>query len=116
MLVYFFSNHQPIIKNKLMTHKEQLKEVAMISAIMADHTTEELYKHMQDNGHGYVATFDQISEWAIEFLHKHKKTNWEEVMEGNMKVLSNRMSSVICFDDACIDYAYYKLELLKKNG
>lgn len=97
-----------------MTHKEQLKEVAMIGAIMADHVTEELYKHMQINGHGYITTVEQIGEWAIEFLHKHKKTNWEDVMEGNMKALSARMSEVICYDDAVIDYAYHKLEQLKK--
>lgn len=92
-----------------MTIKEQLQEVGMIAAIIADHVTKELYEKMQQKGTGYISTVETIGEWAVEFFVKHRKTNWEEVLEIGMKPLSNRMQEIICFDDAVIDFGYYKL-------
>lgn len=96
-----------------MNKKEYAKEIGMVAAIMADHVSENLYKKMQELGTGYIATFEQIANWAIEFVDKHEKTNWEERNSSNNKPLSKKMSSVICWDDACLDFAYYKLEQLK---
>ena len=97
-----------------MNKKEFAKEVGMVASIMADHISEKLYKQMQDNGSGYIATHEQISEWAIEFVEKHEHTNWEELLESEQKPLSKEMSrsSIICWDDCVIDFSYFKLEKL----
>jgi tartrate dehydratase beta subunit/fumarate hydratase class I family protein len=97
-----------------MNKNEFAKEVGMVASIMADHVSQRLYKHMQDNGSGYIATHEQIAEWAVEFVLKHENTNWEDLLESSMKPLSKEMNSIICWDDGCIDYAYYKLEKLKR--
>lgn len=97
-----------------MTQAEILKEVAMTSAIMGDCITKKLYKLMQSNGCGYVDTMSVIADWAIEFEKKHRKTKWENVLQNEMKPLSKEMKSIICWDDAVYDFAYYKLSLLKR--
>lgn len=89
--------------------KQQLHEVAMIAVILGDHFAEALYTKMQELGTGYVSTFEEIGHWAVEFFEKHKKTNWEDVLDEGMKPLSKEMTSVICYDDAVIDFGYYKL-------
>jgi hypothetical protein len=96
-----------------MKKKEYAKEVGMVAAIMADHVAEDLYKKMQELGTGYIATFEQIADWAIEFVDKHEKTNWEEFLSSDNKPLSKKIKSLICWDDSCIDYAFHKLEKLK---
>lgn len=96
-----------------MKKKEYAKEVGMVAAIMADHVAEDLYKKMQELGTGYIATFEQIADWAIEFVDKHEKTNWEEFLSSDNKPLSKKITSLICWDDACIDYAFHKLGKLK---
>lgn len=94
------------------------KEVGMVSAIMSDVILKILYKEMQDfHGQGYVDAVDKISDWAVEFVDKHINTNWEDVLMDNaLKPLSNKMKKIgiICWDDACIDYAEFKLENFKK--
>lgn len=93
-----------------MSKKEHIKEVALIAVILGDHFTEKLYTLIQQQGQGYMATADTLSDWAIEFEKKHRKTNWEKVLEKGMKPLSKEMSSIICFDDAIYDFGYYKLQ------
>lgn len=101
------------MKNK-MNKKEYAKEVGMVASIMADFISEKLYKKMQENGQGYIATHEQISNFAMEFVDKHLKTNWEDVLDTGTEPLSKEMKrgSLICWDDCVIDYAYYKLEQL----
>lgn len=90
------------------------KETAMVAIIFGDAITSLLYSEMQSQGKGYMDTVDTISEWAIEFVEKHKNTNWENVLEGGMKPLSKQIKSIICWDDVCFDYAHFKLEQFKK--
>jgi hypothetical protein len=96
-----------------MKKQEQLLEVAMIAVVLGDHFAEKLYVKMQQNGTGYVSTFEEIGAWAVEFFNKHKKTNWEQALEEGMKPMSKEMLSVICFDDAIIDFGFYKLNKFK---
>lgn len=89
-------------------------EVAMVAVIMGDCITKKLYAEVQKQGDGYMTTVDLIGSWAVEFAKKHEKTSWEKVLEEGMKPLSKKMKSIICWDDACIDYAEFKLENFKK--
>jgi len=94
-----------------MTQKEKIHEVGMISAIISDAVLKSLYKKIQGNGHGFIATVDEISLWAQEFLKTYKNTDWEKVLDGDyLKPKSKKMKSIICWDDAVIDFAYHKLE------
>ncbi|HEY5392459.1 MAG TPA: hypothetical protein VIJ57_10115 [Hanamia sp.] len=88
------------------------KEVGMVSAIIADTAMKPLYKKAQEFGQGYMHTADTISDWAIQFIKKHKNTNWEDVLHNSaLKPLSKAFkSTIICWDDAIIDFAHYKLE------
>lgn len=92
------------------------KEVAMVAAIMGDCITKKLYKEVQNQGQGYMVTMDTIGDWAIEFAKKHEKTLWEKVLEDGMKPLSKefKKTTIICWDDACMDFAYFKFEQFKK--
>jgi len=101
------------MKNK-MSKAEEIKEVAMVSAIIADCITKPLYDEMQKQGHGYIDTIDTISQWAIEFVKTHKKTSWEDVLETGITPLSKEIKDIICYDDAVFDFAHYKLELMMK--
>jgi hypothetical protein len=91
-----------------MRKQEQLIELAMIGVILGDHFAQGLYKKMQEQGTGYVSTFEQIGGWAVEFYYKHKETNWDEALQ-DMKPLSREVSSVLCWDDCVIDFGFYKL-------
>jgi hypothetical protein len=95
-----------------MNKKKYAKEVGMVASIMADFISEKLYKKMQDMGTGYIATHEQIAGWALEFVDKHIKTKWEEVLDNTLKPLSKEMKkqSILCWDDCIADWAYYKLE------
>lgn len=90
------------------------KEVAMVAAIIGDTITKRLYEAVQRKGEGYMTTMDLIGDWAIEFAKKHEKTSWEKVLEKGMKPLSKKMEEIICWDDAVIDFAEFKLEKFKK--
>jgi len=92
-----------------MTRQEEIKEVGMVAAIIADCVTKKLYDKMSTQGTGYVSTVEKIADWAIEFVKKHKKTNWEKILEKGMKPLTPAMGSILCWDDAVIDFAYFKL-------
>ena len=91
------------------------KEVAMISAIMGDTIMKKLYPEVQKRGNGYMVTADLISDWAVEFAKKHEKTFWETILEEGMKPLSDKMKSIICWDDAVIDFAEFKLTEYKNS-
>jgi hypothetical protein len=97
-----------------MKKKDYAREVGMTASIMADFISEQLYTKMKSKDMAYIATHEQIASWAIEFVDKHLKTNWEEVLDGGLEPLSieckNR--SIICWDDCVIDYAFFKLEQL----
>ncbi len=97
-----------------MNKKEFAKEVGMVGAIMADGIFEKLYKVCQENGTGYISAAEIISGWAVEFVLKHEKTDWEEMLEMGIKPLSNEIKSVICWDDCVFDYSHFKLEQMKK--
>jgi hypothetical protein len=86
------------------------KEVAMVAAIMGDSIMDKLYAKVQERGEGYMSTADVLSDWAVEFAKKHKKTSWEKVLEKGMKSLSKEVPEIICWDDAVIDFAHHKLE------
>lgn len=93
--------------------KQEIKDVAMVSAIIADHITKKLYEQVQKQGHGYIVTMETIAEWALEFVKKHKNTNWEDALEKGIKPLSNTFGEIICWDDAVIDFAFFKLKEFK---
>ena len=95
-----------------MNKKEYAKEVGMVSSIMADFISEKLYKKMQNMGTGYIATHEQISDWAMEFVDNHMKTKWEEVLDNTIEPMSKewKKRSIICWDDCIADWAEYKLE------
>lgn len=90
-------------------------EVAMVSAIISDHILKDLYPEVQKRGNGYVFAVDMLANWAIEFAEKHTKTSWEKVLEEGMQPLSKEMKEIICWDDAVIDFACYKLEQYKNS-
>lgn len=90
------------------------KEVAMVSAIISDTIMKKLYKEVQKRGSGYMVAADYISDWAVEFAEKHEKTSWEKVLEKGMKPLSKSVKSIMCWDDAVIDFAFYKFEIFKQ--
>lgn len=100
-----------------MNKKEYAKEVGMVSAIISDTIIKKFY---DKSDIGYVAVVDQISDWAMEFVNKHKNTDWEEVLENGMKPVSagfkKQSSELICWDDVVIDFAHHKLEQYIKNG
>lgn len=99
-----------------MTQAEKIKEVGMVAAIISDAITKELYEEFQKRGTGYMSTVEKISDWAIEFVEKHKKTNWEDVLENEtLKPLSTEMKSIGCWDDAVFDWAHYKLTEFSKS-
>lgn len=98
-----------------MNKQKEINEVGMVSAIISDHIMKRLYAEMQKRGTGYISTVEKISEWAQEFVKKHKKTNWEDVLMEGMKTLHPKSSEIICWDDAVMDFANYKLEQFKKQ-
>lgn len=98
-----------------MNKSEYAKEVGMVSAIISDNIMKKLYETM---GEGYIAAVEQITEWATQFVKKHKNTNWEEVLfdETELKPLSKKYKGPLaCWDDAVIDFAWYKYEQYCKN-
>lgn len=96
-----------------MKKSQELAEVAMIAVILGDHFTEKLYEEMQKRGTGYISTVEEIGKWAVEFYRKHRKTNWENALENEMKPLSKEMKSVICYDEAILDFGFFKLNQFK---
>ncbi|MEI6487727.1 MAG: hypothetical protein WCP52_02125 [Bacteroidota bacterium] len=89
--------------------KEQIRETAFIATILGDHFVDQLYPIMQERGTGYISTAEEIVNWSLEFFDKHNETNWEDVLENGMSPLSTEMQSIICYDDAIIDFGYWKL-------
>ena len=90
-------------------------EVAMVAAIIGDTITKRLYDEVQKRGNGYMVTMDTIGNWAIEFAKKYEKTSWEKVLEKGMKPKSKKIKEIMCWDDAVIDFAEFKLEQFKKQ-
>ena len=92
-------------------NKEQLIEIATISAIISNTIFQKLYDKSEI---GYMAVADQIAEWAFEFDEKHRDTNWVDLTNNgeSLKAISKCLNnlSIICFDDAIIDFAHFKLE------
>jgi hypothetical protein len=82
-------------------------DIAMTAAIISDHIVIRLYEHMQHRDKGYIATIEQIGQWAIEFHDKYKYTNWETLLEDPVK--AGFPAQVCCWDDAVMDYADKKL-------
>lgn len=87
-------------------------ECAFVSAIISDHIAKSLYKKVQAGGEGYMATIKIISQWTMNFVESHRKTNWDLLLQGSHSPISKAMknASFACFDDVVIDYAYHKLE------
>lgn len=92
-----------------MKNSNQLLEVAIIATILGDNFTEKLLEKVKQQGAGYFSTVEIIAEWSVIFFTNHKKVNWEEVLEKGMKPLSKELSSIISYDEAIIDFGYYKL-------
>lgn len=97
-----------------MTKKEFAKEVGMVAAIISDVIFEKLYEAWQQKGSGYISTSETVAEWALEFALNHESTIWENALENGIKPLSNQITEIICFDDAIMDFAHFKLEQFKK--
>lgn len=98
-----------------MTLEQKIKEVGMVSAIISDHIMKRLYAEMKKRGTGYISTVEKISQWAQEFVKKHEKTNWEDALENGIKPLHPKSSEIICWDDAVMDWAQYKLAEFSKS-
>ena len=100
-----------------MNAKEFRTEIAMVAAIIGDTITKRLYPEVQKRDHGYIETISIIGQWAIEFATKHRNTNWEDVLvsDEGMKPLSKKVKEIICWDDAVIDFAEFKLTEYKKS-
>lgn len=98
-----------------MKKEEFAKEVGLVAAIMGDHITKRLYKEVQRRGNGYIFTIDMLSDWAVEFVKKHCHINWEKVLGEGMPCVASGGGTNICWDDAVMDYANYKLEQYKKS-
>lgn len=96
-----------------MNKKDFAHEVGMVSAIISDTIMKRFY---EKNGQGYCAVVDQIADWAMEFVKKHKNTDWEVILfDGALKPLSKRFKGdIICWDDCVIDFAEYKLQTYNK--
>ena len=93
--------------------KEQIKETAFIAAILGDNFADKLYPLMQERGTGYISTAEEIAKWSMEFFEKHKGTEWEALLGNGINPLSKEMQSIICVDDAIIDYGYWRLSQYK---
>lgn len=106
---------EKFIKRDLSTlTPEMKKDYGMVAAIIADNIFKGLY---DKQGQGYIQAADTIADWAMEFIKKHENTNWEDVLFNiSLKPLSKEMAAneMICWDDAVIDFAHYKLETLNK--
>jgi len=109
-----------------MNKAEYAKEVGMVSAIISDTILKKLYAETES----YLETSEMIADWAVEFVEKHKNTNWEDYTcgEKQMPALSEEFNKkqkltsikdgkktkkpmeIICWDDAVIDFAHYKFE------
>jgi hypothetical protein len=98
-----------------MKKKDYILEIGMVAAIIADTIMEALYEEKQERGTGYIDTVEEISKWSVEFVDKYKKINWEAVLEKGMKRLSKNSDEIMCWDDAVMDFANYKLEQFKKK-
>jgi len=97
-----------------MARKEFAKECALVASIIADCIFKKLYVACQKQGGGYMMCADTISEWALEFTQKHECTNWEEILEIGINPLSKEIGTIICFDDAVVDFGFYKLAEFNK--
>lgn len=102
-----------------MTPKQYIREIGMIAAVISDNIMKPLY---EETSNTYMVAVEKISDWAVESLEEHKRTDWEAVLnESALKPRSEQwskqgISSIICWDDAVIDFAYYKLEKLKAGN
>jgi hypothetical protein len=94
-----------------MKTKENISEIATISAIISDTIFKKLYTI---SGIGYMATADQIAEWAVEFNEKYKDVDWVDLTNNGepLKAVSKCLKnlSILSFDDAIIDFSHHKLE------
>lgn len=90
--------------------KADQKNLAMTAAIMSDAIMKPLYEKIPS----YLEASATIADWAIEFEEKHKETDWEKTLEDSLKPLSKEFSpeGIICWDDAVMDFAHYKFELI----
>lgn len=96
-----------------MTTEEIQKEIAAISAVISDTIFKRAYEYFNGIGNmgGYVYTAYELADWAVEFEQKHRDINWEEVLEKGYPKLSKEFTSeIICWDDAIMDFALFKLE------
>ncbi len=89
--------------------KSEILEIAQISAILSENYTTLLYNKL---GNGYIDTTSRIAEWAYEFYLKHKKTNWEEVLEHPESFGFTK--DCYCWDDAIIFFGKEKLNSYDK--
>jgi len=96
-----------------MKKADYIRDIGMASAIISDSIMKKLYAAVQKQGQGYVFTVELISEWAKEFVDKHKTTDWEDALEKGIAPLSKYLKSIICWDDAVMDFAHYKLNWFK---
>ena len=92
-----------------MKKSNQLIEVAVIATILGDNFTEKLLEKVRQKGAGYFSTVEIIAEWSVIFFTNHKKVDWQDVLEKGMIPLSKELSSIMSYDEAIIDFGYYKL-------
>lgn len=105
------------MKKKALNKKDYANEVGMVAAIIGDHIAKKLYGKMDET---YLVTVALIAQWSVEFVDKHKNTDWEEMQfdENLVKPLSkwwkSKSKHLMCWDDAVIDFAFHKLETYGK--
>jgi len=110
------NNSKPFLKQIIdMTAKTNtdgalpLREVAMIAAIIGAHDFENAY-NANRNG-GSVDTYDKIGQWAVEFYHKHKETDWEDFSEDCTKY---GYTGINDWDEAIQQFTALKIKELSK--
>jgi hypothetical protein len=98
-----------------MKAKDIQKEIGAISVIISTEIFEKLYEIFKSRGAGgFIDVSYEIANWAIEFEKKHRKTNWEDLLETGLKPISKAFQEknyeIICWDDTILDFANFKLE------
>jgi hypothetical protein len=79
-----------------MTETKKIKEISMISAIIADHYMEQIYEHFTY----YLESLNIISALSIDIFEKFKNINWEDVLNNPQNY---DFDNVCCWDDAIIE-------------
>lgn len=87
--------------------QEDIKETAMIGMVMGFLVMDELYEKYDV---GSMTLYDIMGDWAVDFYHLHKDTNWEDVQDNPVSFGFSK--DVMCWDDAVMEFAQKKAQAL----